>query len=519
MSWLNGIPVIGHGKAWLHYTGIYGNRYEAGEAFLAATRSTAVIAGGAAGLVTGGPAGAMAGASGAGALTDMATSVVTGNPQGLVRCVDDIAVDISNGKAPVGTVLKTGFILGLDAVSGLTAGGVADVAKSVTKSMAESTGKNIVKTLVVSEVKEASKSLLACGVRTAVERTNTRVSNSRSSRRGGGGSSSKPSTSSSSNGSSQSNRPSSTSTTNRPNNTQSNNSSSAGGTASGSGGQPPKQNRNNNNSQRPQPVSHWVAFMNIFNVSTLDDIIINGVHVFRSLAEGQKKSLKSLIANLRRCGYLERVIKTLLNIFNKLEKSDVTFQNFLSLAQIVVTYIGEQVAHRNDKKRVAARAGESELSPEYTERVEQIKDNVTNDPLTNTNILQLLQTLISQVSRFRCEPNFRTIYAAVAHYLKHRVINEKAKILTVQQYYELIKSMLEKVKTLKQYREELTDDSHERRELVFDRYYTVFGRRLRIVIKVQNGSLELSSCYIVEISYEGDEEGDEFVDGDKLPKP
>ena len=104
---VNSIPVVGHIKGVVH--NIVGDHAGATEAYVSASRTTAVVVGAA----VGGPVGAVA----AGALADTVSSAVTAAPLGVVGNVNRI-FEARHVKDVLTGVTMMGIELGLDAISG-----------------------------------------------------------------------------------------------------------------------------------------------------------------------------------------------------------------------------------------------------------------------------------------------------------------------------------------------------------------------------------------------------------------
>lgn len=62
----------------------------------------------------------------------------------------------------------------------------------------------------------------------------------------------------------------------------------------------------------------------------------------------RKNTLKKLIQGLREDGIAERVFETVRNIFERLDRSEVTFQNFLNLCEMVATHVNDKLARRHE---------------------------------------------------------------------------------------------------------------------------------------------------------------------------
>lgn len=491
-NFLNALPIIGHAKAIIHYA--TGDSYNGDQAMYSATRTSAVMAGGVLGIV-GGPVGVLAGATGAGLATDTIMSIATNKPTGIIEGVNNIHTDVVNGDVPIRSIFQTGLYVGGDVLSGF--GG-----STIVSGVANSAGKSVVKNVAVQVLKTPAVNMVAAGSLT--HNLANSSPNSSANRSTSGGSSS-----SGTRGGNPSQRPQS----------KTNNTSEAvycyGYVRTGSGSQPPQEpNKNNKKSdhEKAQNESHLTIFLQIFDVSSLDDVLVGGVYIFRNLSAGQMKELKKRIKQLRMNRLLRRVIETVRNLFNAINPSDRTFQNFLSLVQFVAAYLGEQVAQRTEAQKGVG------TSRPFEERVEeniQIESGSIMRRGSPNNILAVFTQLYREIQTFSCHPAFRNVYSAVYHYFKHRVIEQTGDSLTVSNYYNIIDILLKRVKALNQY-QHLLSSGHPRRELVFDRVIRLFGTlvRIRIVLKIQDGKLELSSCYPMDVDVDGDE-GDEYIDPDK----
>lgn len=106
-------------------------------------------------------------------------------------------------------------------------------------------------------------------------------------------------------------------------------------------------------------------------------------------------------------------------------------------------------------------------------------------------------------------PTFSSVYAAVYHYFKHKFVPFSIDVLTIEEYFGLIRSLMPRLMDSSQYRELQTGT---RRRLVYDIYLERFGRRVRIVLQVQNFVIVISSCHILDILIPGDCEGTEEFD-------
>lgn len=503
---LNGIPVVGHVKGVVHY--VTGDSEAGNRAMCESTRSSLVMGGGVVGLI-GGPAGAVAGAMAAGALTDCVTSVVTGTPQGVIESVGDIQTDICNGNVPVGPVLRMGLLAGSDAISGLGAGAFT----GATTSAAKSVGQQSVKIIVASEAITVGNVFRSAATTDEVEQSlKPKPSIVGIAGIVAAAAAPKPESSDSDEPSAQSTtHGSSSQTTTKGNDSKSKNSAS---TARSGAGQPPRDNDNDKNkptehSAKSQSESDMTIFLRIFNVQSLDDVTMGqpGINIFKGLEDHQKRTLEKKIKNLRKTFYFEEVINIIILIFKSLDTEDVTFLNFLSLVNFVATYIGEHVAQHVESTRIGT----------PRERRQQPLNNAltSNLGILAQRILDYFTSLRGEIAAYneRVTPCFRDIFSAAYHWYKHG-LTPTGSIFSIPNYFHLIKRLLEKLKALPQY-SELTNVNHPRRQIVYEIFCPILRRRIRIVVKVQDGHLELSSCYEVESIFKGDEDHDEFIGGKK----
>ncbi|CAH0403500.1 unnamed protein product [Chilo suppressalis] len=501
---INSIPVFGHIKAGVHV--LTGDTREAAEAFHAANRSTAVVAGGAAGAIVGGPAGMIGGAIAAGTACDGVSSVANHRAEGVFEGLRDIGRDISDGKVPVKSVLKTGLYVGADALSGATGGSVAaNIPKAV--------GKSLLKDAVTVVAKSTTQAMVAS---TAGGRATREIANTLHSSGSSGGSSSYTYNNTTTSGNSSSNSNSNSGNKSQSNKTNSNSSSSGGG------GQPPQNNKNNPNKtehekDQTSADSHLQVFYRLFgnNITSLEDIQIAGVDIFSEISgdRARKNTLKKLIAALRDNNILERVIETVQNIFKNFDRSEVTFQNFMYLTEMVSTYITERLARRQEMQISKEPRPRLNFHLRRAENLRIVLQEIL-EPGSARNILNIfgsLRTHIEQAWR-NITPTFANIIAAVTHYFKHKFVPASVRVLSISEYFALINSILPRVLRSSQYGEMV---SGTRRRLLYDVYRSEYGRRVRIVLQVQGGVIVLSSCHILDVIVNfDDKDGNEQFDPD-----
>jgi hypothetical protein len=478
---LNGIPVIGHTKAAFHF--LTNNSYEAKKAFNAANRTTAVMAAGAAGAVVGGPVGMVAGGIAAGTAVDTVTSVVKDKPQGVIAGLCNIGEDIENGRIPVASVLKTGLCVGADAVGGYSGAGIV-------ANLPAKMGQNLVKDAVFIATKSAP-SAAGCQLSREIAKE-------------------MPWSSGSSN----------TSYTSRSSNTNSSRSSGTTGNSSGqkttsaggSGSQPPdKEKEENKKDHEKEPIvkTPLEAFLQIFGVSRLTDVRIFGVDLFSEVAKDKNKKdrLKKLIKILRKNKMLERVVEAVRELFKKFRTSEITFQNFIYLCEMVASHVGDRLARRLEMQRTAANPPSTPFHVRRDENLRlALRDILQRESRYNIlNIFNDLRDRIAPAMR-TFTPTFISDICATYHYFKHKFVPHSTDILTIEQYMELITLSLPRILSSDEYR---LLETGQRRRLQYDRYYNRFGRRVRIVLQIVDGKIVLSTCHILDEPFVGDYEGKE----------
>ncbi|XP_053608822.1 uncharacterized protein LOC128674354 [Plodia interpunctella] len=494
---LDSIPVVGHVKGVVHYA--VGDTEGGNKAMYQSTRTTAVLAGGAAGCVAG-PAGAVAGAMSAGLATDAVASIAMDKPQGIVEGCENIGRDIATGNNPTRSILTTTLQVGLDGVGGLGMGGVSSAAsniseKAVAKTV-ETIGKREMAKVVTQKVSEKAvkkaiekavvQAEVACvtahiGLK-ASKRTEEEEKQKRDEQRArerkererqsGGGSQQGPIQ------------------------------------GSGSGSQPPRKNQNNNNNKNTPVISD--AFMKLLK-KLLKQIYGNESEeisaIFENLNEGQIVYLNGIIQVTTNTGMLEEVVELVIRTFREHMPRSISFENFLSLLEFSRAYLLNEIDSRQTEstqyKQGTAR-----------ERRAQILRDIMREKSVVERLVQLFKRLQAEIlaetaSPKNISPDFRDIFAAVYHYYKHRCVPEDG-ILTVKQYYDLIRKVLAQLKKKARYRNEV---ENQRGPVTcrYEIYLTLFGRRFRIVVKVRRGALVLSSAFVVNISYVGDKEDDEHL--------
>ncbi|EFP10470.1 hypothetical protein CRE_22945 [Caenorhabditis remanei] len=126
-STVDGIPVVGHMKGAVHYA--MGDDKKGDRSMLSASRTTGVMAGGAAGFLVGGPVGAVTAGMASGTAFDVGHTVVTDKPQGYIGAVGEFVENPSAGTLFDAVAVPVG-----DAFTGYQGGKLAESAKSAVQS-------------------------------------------------------------------------------------------------------------------------------------------------------------------------------------------------------------------------------------------------------------------------------------------------------------------------------------------------------------------------------------------------
>lgn len=125
-NFADGVPVVGHAKGAVHH--MLGDHEGGNKALVAATRTTGVMAGGAAGFLIGGPVGAVAGGIATGGVMDGAATLGASmregeyKPEGLFASVQEVIENPSGG-----AVFDTLAIPVFDGLAGYQGGKIAGV--------------------------------------------------------------------------------------------------------------------------------------------------------------------------------------------------------------------------------------------------------------------------------------------------------------------------------------------------------------------------------------------------------
>lgn len=514
---LDAIPVVGHVKGVLHLA--TGDTRAAKRSMYEASRSTAVIAGGAMGAL-GGPVGIAAGAAAAGAATDCFTSIVTQKPRGLISGVVDIVDEVSDGKVPLKSVLKTGFIVGVDMVGGFAGPAIGNCA---TKAIVESTGKGIAIEISKSGISTVTKSTLIHGAsRSIIKDDQDEWSQFHDSRwyysppyrtysRNSGGSNASEN-SQSSNYSNTGNSGSKSSGTNQQSDASKKSEDSKSSESGGNSGQQPNNNDNNKNNKKEHyentTVSHWEKFLKIFKAKKLEDIVIEGKRIFEKINAWQKKELKDFITkinnNYKHFG-LERIVNITMELLAQVEQDLVTSHNFVNVAKFVLAYLCEEQINYNEASRDCSKTFNAR-------RVEQA-DIITSN---HNSIIQMFKNLLREIARLSStiDPRFVNVIAAVYHYFKHKFIESSNVLFAPAEYFNVAREGLARLRTLPQFARLMAAGV---RRIIYQRYDAHIGRRLCIAIKQQGDKWNLASCYFEDDVHDGDEDGDEWINDEKLP--
>lgn len=282
--------------------------------------------------------------------------------------------------------------------------------------------------------------------------------------------------------------------------------------SSGSGGKPPNNNPNNNKKEHyeEQTETHWKTFLKIFNVEELDAIIVKGEYIFKNIGVWQKKELKDFIVSVNnRYDYfnLNEIMNLTLKLLDEVGQDDVTSHNFVNIAKFVLAYLCQELNEHHEAFRDPTRNFTTSRA-EHAETIISRNDNT---------ILQIFKNLMIEITELSAnvDPQFVNTIAGVYHYFKHKFIKHINILLTPAEYFQFASKWQKRLKEIPKFKK-LMEAGTSR--IVYEIYNAKIGRRLQIIIKRQGGKWNLSSCYFTDNIYEGDKDGDEWINKEKLPR-
>ncbi|OAD59956.1 hypothetical protein WN48_07867 [Eufriesea mexicana] len=436
---INSIPIVGHGKAICHY--IDGDLRSGNQAMYEATRTGAVMAGGALGAA-GGPVGMAVGGVAGGIVVDGVATLVTGEPQGLIAVVNDAREELAEGKIPIGPLMQGTLMIAGDVAGGLAGGAASCVINEAIGTAVKGTAaREIMKTTIFYGTSTVLTNLSqgTVGIKLRERRNNK----SNSPHAGGG--------------------------------------PPPGGDGNG------WNDRNAHEIEESEPEPFMIKFLAIFRVKSLDDIRFRAKgeaeyrYPFRGLTRKDKQTLKKLIKNVDLAGYLNVVIEIVVMLLSDMEPNDVTFINFISVSQFVATFVGEKVSESLDMDDFDCYFIRESITP------------ISCDMDTLKRVCSATwKDLLKEISNFTCDPYFRDDFAAVYHYYKHRMVPGVNIELSIAEYFDLINSALKKLKITQQYAEL----GSGRSTVIHLEYNRNYNGTVRTIVKIQQGRIVLSSCYI-----------------------
>lgn len=518
---LDATPGVGHVKGLIHYA--VGDIEAGNKAIIQATRTAAVMAGGAAGAALGGPAGAVAGAMCGGCLSDTVSSAVTDKPQGIVRHCANVSDDIEHGRNPTASLGCTGMHLALDAVGGVGMGGVSSAtANSVSKKIASNVGEQFIEKTVQITAEEFAKLTARKATETVVKKTIEKTAGKAMIQATAAifhiveHAALETAVEDRKNAEQEKNERQATKKENNDKKadkekkggkkTDRKTSESETNTKTGSGSQPPEKKKGN---KKPDGCNNPDIFSEFLKL--LKEILesICGKEnqekfygVFENLSPGQIKSLVRLIKKLKYFGTLEVVLKLVIQIFYRYFPRDFTFPNFLSQMEFVKTYLNIKIEEKCMITSPSALLFKQCIAYLITVVAGDF-DILKKIFVTFNNIRVQIE---SENANEPVNPNFRDIFSAVYHYFKHRIVPGDG-TFSVKQYYCWIRRLIRKVRRLQEW-PHLEDPRNPRYQIIYELYVEELGRRIKIVVKMQGGIIVLSSVYVVS---DNDEEGDVFI--------
>lgn len=392
---LDAIPVVGHVKGAIHYA--VGDKEGCHKAMYMSTRTTAVMAGGFLGGITGGPVGAAAMAVAGGNSVDAIATFAMDEPQGFIKDIENVCTDIQDGRNPGASLVAAGVNLGLDAVGGLGMSGISSAITNTAKEVGKQTAGNLAFNLTAVHV----------GGR-AVIADKERAEENAEQQKGETEGNNNKNTDEKEKGEKE---------------TGNKTSQSEGKTEAGSGSQPPEEKKDNDKKDGCNNPVNFSDFLKL--LEKILEIICQEANrekfykVFENLSPGQKKSLTKLMKQVNYYGATDEVLELVIRMFDQYFPSDFTFVNFLSMMEFVKTYIANKI--------------EENCMISYGTEAMQFKQLVANQMnaiIGDVDILRKISDTFNDI-RVRIEtetannpvdPNFRDMFAAVYHYFKHRIV-------------------------------------------------------------------------------------------------
>ncbi|XP_044583056.1 uncharacterized protein LOC123264059 isoform X13 [Cotesia glomerata] len=556
------IPVVGHVKGIVHYA--VGDSEGGNKAMYQATRTSVVLGAGAAGSLAG-PAGAAAAAMYAGALTDTVASVAMDEPQGLMKGCKNIAEDVKEGKNPMGSIASTGFQVAMDGVGGLGMGGVSsaasqvsekavakgveNIAKNAVKNVGEKTIEQTMKMTGEQVVKKVTKTVTEKAVKKVIEkavvqaeialvtthvcmqadertkeekRKSDREERDREEREQQERRAREQQEQRTREQQEQRDREEREQQERRGreqqqrSNTPEKNSEST---------QPPRRNRGNRKGSRNDEPDYFAIFKNLLE-ELLNDIF--GVErpytrsrayisqIFQQLSKGQINYLSDIIARLYKGEILEEVVRLVIRMFSEHFPEDISLLNFQSLMEFAAVYVQEEIDYRTEVYRSVEMIWRESDSSVVKMAAKDLKETIVSTIMNLADIVRMIVDIFeslksgieSEPAANNLYPNFRNIFAAVYHYFKHRSVPGDG-VLTIGEYYEWIRRVLEKLGGQQRYRDlvEAQTAGEVRANVKFEVYIVAFGRRIRIVVKFEGDTIILASCFFCNTTFDDDEEG------------
>lgn len=138
----------------------------------------------------------------------------------------------------------------------------------------------------------------------------------------------------------------------------------------------------------------------------------------------------------------------------------------------------------------------------------QIRGTPKDDAISSKSVIDEFMKIREQIKNEKLEVDFRDIYYATYHYMKHKT--ELYQALTVGQYYKMIRAVLEKVTKLPEYNEMKNRTSissllcysvrlKELKELKDLHKSLIFGKQdgflVKCILKMENEKLVLLTAY------------------------
>lgn len=160
--------------------------------------------------------------------------------------------------------------------------------------------------------------------------------------------------------------------------------------------------------------------------------------------------------------------------------NDISYGNFISLLEFVAQYLSDELKNLTTTEILAGRipVNDDEFLNECKKKL-TCRERISEHLKQITELFKNIKDEILQDTGEALNPDFDSIFKKVYHYFKHRTINDKD--LTVAEYFEHVRKLLEEVKCCLQYKD-LIDEKHPRKVIKLTVYSKELEGRFVIIV-------------------------------------